>query len=310
MDGDSFRTKCCLLCLETSGRQSRLSVLNILLANANSVGAILYTTYLETLGALHEPSSRLKKRAFPPPDPCSTFAAGFIAGSVQSVFAAPLDALHARFRTSEMLEGKYRSMWDYGFRKLRAIGVRGIFAGWGLSFWKDSLSNAVFFCTFEYVKSQMFIGFLPQIYKYPQPGDFAIEGGVRPHYLLEPSFILAAGVLASVGQQSIQHPLGQLQNIHYNRLESLEYAAKIEKGGVPAVKGYYQAYLKTFEQAGQQARLSGGWRRWLYKDFVRSTIRQTPSTAAGLIVFEVVRRKYADVQEDGMFRVDGIDFRL
>jgi hypothetical protein len=293
-----------------SGKRLCFPLETSLSTDGSSVGAILYTTYLETLSALHEPSSRMTKRAFPPPDPQSTFLAGFVAGSVQSVFAAPLDALQARFRTSDMLEGRYRSMWDYSNSKLRAIGLRGIFAGWSLSFFKDSLSSAVFFCTFEYVKSQMYYGLLPQIYRYPQPGDFAIEGGLRPHYLLEPSFILGAGILASVGQQAVQYPVVQIQNIHYNRLESLDYAAKMEKTNSGTMKGYYHAYLKTFDQAGQQARRAGGWRPWLYKDFLWSTLRQTPSTAAGLIVFEVVRRKYAVGPTDGILQVDGIDFRL
>lgn len=54
----------------------------------------------------------------------------------------------------------------------------------------------------------------------------------------------------------------------------------------------------------------GGWRRWLYKDFVWNTIRSTPSTSAGLIVFELVRRKYG--MGDGEVRIneDGYDILL
>jgi len=34
-------------------------------------------------------------------------------------------------------------------------------------------------------------------------------------------------------------------------------------------------------------------RRWLYRGFWWNTIRQVPSTSAGLIVFELVRGKYS-----------------
>lgn len=59
-------------------------VLPPMLANV-TVGAILYTTYLQSLGKLHEPASKQSRRVYPPPTVESTFRAGFIAGSVQSV---------------------------------------------------------------------------------------------------------------------------------------------------------------------------------------------------------------------------------
>lgn len=65
--------------------------------------------------------------------------AGFAAGAIQSVIAAPVDALQVRFRTSDITEGRYRNMWQYGYKKLSDIGMRGIFAGWSLSLVKDSV---------------------------------------------------------------------------------------------------------------------------------------------------------------------------
>lgn len=103
----------------------------------DSVGAILYTSYLQAVGFLHPPSSKLSKRTYPPVPPSKTFAAGFIAGALQSFVAAPLDALSVRFRPSDVLSGHYNSMWQYGVLKLREIGVRGVFAGWSLSFLKE-----------------------------------------------------------------------------------------------------------------------------------------------------------------------------
>lgn len=104
-----------------------------------SVGAVLYTSYLQILGTLHQPSSQSTKRIYPPPSIQDTLTAGFAAGAIQSVIAAPLDALQVRFRTDDITKGRYRTMWHYGYRKLNEIGARGIFAGWGLSLVKDSV---------------------------------------------------------------------------------------------------------------------------------------------------------------------------
>ena len=139
-------------------------ILPPLIANVG-VGAVLYTSYLQILGRLHEDSARASRRVYPPPPPSATFAAGFLAGGLQSVVAAPLDALQARFDHRDLMPdggngggggsggGRPRSMWSFGWDKLRQIGLRGIFAGWGLSFAKDSLGSAIFFSAFEYVKA-------------------------------------------------------------------------------------------------------------------------------------------------------------
>jgi Mitochondrial carrier protein len=275
-----------------------------------SVGAVLYTTYLQTLGALHEPSSMTARRVYPPPDPAHTLTAGFAAGAVQSVVAAPLDALQARFKANEMLEGRYKSIWHYSLQKLHEIGLRGIFAGWTMSFVKDSLSCAVFFSTFEYTKGQLYYASLPRFYDPGHTREIPFQAPLRPHYLLEPAFILAAGAFASFAQQAVQQPLTLIQNIHYARLESLDYAAKIEKSHSGMMRLYYHAYLKTFDQAKQQALRAGGWRKLLYKDFAWNTIRQTPSTSAGLIAFEILRRKYSSDEGQRTVRLDGVPFAL
>lgn len=284
-------------------------VLPPLLANV-SVGAVLFTAYLQTLGALHEPSSGRLKRIYPPPKYHHTLAAGFIAGSVQSVFAAPLDALQARFKVNDMLEGKYKSIWGYSACKIREIGLRGVFAGWSVSFIKDSLSCALFFSTFEWTKGQLYYACLPRIYDPGHTRNTVFQSTIKPHYMIEPGFIMAAGVFATFAQQAIQHPLSKIQEIHFTQLESLDYSAKIEKSHRQMMRLYYHAYEKTFLQAKQQAIIAGGWRRMLYKDFVWNTVRQTPSTSAGLIAFEILRRKYADYGGEHEIRLDGVPFLL
>ncbi|OAP65711.1 hypothetical protein AYL99_01683 [Fonsecaea erecta] len=289
-----------------------------------AVGAALYTSYLQILGLLHEPSAHARKTVYPPPPPQSTFLAGFAAGSIQSILAAPLDALQVRFeRRGARYEDK--TMWEYSKGKLREIGMRGIFAGFGLSFLKDSFGSGVFFCTFEWVKAQGYHAYVQWYYghrlaegwegeerglKERNPGQATLaerpeakrDPGalvVRPHYALEPAFLMLAGITASMAQQVVLYPLSTFQTLHYERLEEVDKKAiKLNADNVPLARPgrmlrvYYHAYQSTWRQARLQAVAEGGMRRWLYKGFWWFTIRQVPSTSAGLIIFELVRRKY------------------
>ena len=304
-------------------------VLAPLLANA-AVGAVLYTSYLNTLGMLHEPSSRATKRVYPPPPVSTTFIAGFVAGSIQSLIAAPLDALQVRFQAAEMMEGKYRNMWQYAFQKTHDIGVRGVFAGWSLSFIRDSFGFGAFFAAFEFVKDQCFYSFVSNVYGfYDRLSLFQqakIEGQsgkhgrpeIRPHYMLEPAFILVAGAAASVAQSVIQHPLTRIQEVHYGRLEHVDSHHRVDRAdraapGTPkldTLKLYASAYRKTFKQCAVLARRTGGMSRWLYTGFLMGTLRQVPSTSAGLIMFEVLRRKWSADEEVVRIHKDGYDILL
>ena len=295
-------------------------VLPPMLANV-TVGAILYTSYLQSLGALYEPASRQSRRVYPPPPVSATLTAGFAAGTVQSLVAAPFDALQVRFRTSDLLEGHYRNMWTYAAHKLREIGPRGVFAGWSLSFVKDSLGFACFFATFEAVKSQAYYGFVRRWYanykpllsdlsRLRLPGNSEAKPVIRPHYAVEPAFLLLAGVAASVAQQVVQHPISNIQNVHYGRLESLDYATRLGQARPSMMRLYYHAYQETLEQCRRLAAKAGGWRTWLYKDLLWTTLRQTPSTSAGLIVFELVRRRYSTDEDIVRIRKDGYDILL
>jgi len=301
-------------------------VLPPLLANT-IVGAVLYAGYLQTLGTIHEPSAQPSKRIYPPPSFGTAATAGFVAGGVQSLIAAPVDALQVRFQSRELMEGKYRDMWQYGYLKTREIGLRGIFAGWSLSFVRDSIGYGLFFGTFEYIKSQCFYRFVSEYYGHygklsssqqamidSQSSMLGNENPViKPHYLMEPCFIGGAGVAASIAQQVVQHPIGRIQDIHYDRLEYID-SHDHSKAGVPkreALKLYASAYRKTWKQVLVLARRdTSGLRRWLYKDFFWSTLKQVPSTSIGLIVFEVVRRKYATDEDNVLIEKDGYDIML
>lgn len=328
-------------------------VLPPLLANV-TVGAVLYTSYLQILGRLHEDSGRAAKRVYPPPLPGETFTAGLLAGALQSVVAAPLDAIQARFdrggrapeppvlRGQGQGQGRPQSMWAFSYAKLREIGMRGIFAGWGLSLAKDSLGSAVFFSSFEYVKAQGFYGFVA--WYYGDLSDFQINiltrrqsaqerdeyhgnTTIRPHYAIEPAFLMLAGIGASFAQQVVLHPLTHIQMEHWDHLEYLDAQGRkyrnYSQSNAPKSKwkwrmfrAYYHAYQETWAQCVAQAVAQEGkpgpnsMRKWLYRGFWWSTIRQVPSTSAGLVIFELVRRKYGLGGEPVRINKGGYDILL
>ena len=319
-------------------------VLPPLLANT-AVGAVLYTSYLQILSALHEPSSQSAKRVYPPPPLSATFTAGCVAGGIQSLVAAPLDALQVRFDSREK-HYESKSMWIYGKDKLREIGARGIFAGWGLSFVKDSLGAGIFFCAFEYTKAQAYYRFVARYYGSLEPwmvdhlADLRGTGKanalnrtaaftdrkpvIKPHWALEPAFLTLAGLTASVSQQVILHPLTKIQTLHYARLEDLDTHARAiqsqksqmphnphSRPAAPMLRACYRAYQHTWQECLASARSSGlGIRRWLYNGFLWNALRQTPATSAGLVVFELVRRRYGVGGEAVRIREDGYDILL
>ena len=237
------------------------------------------------------------------------------------MIAAPLDALSVRFRTSEVLSGKYHTMWQYSRSKLLEIGPRGVFAGWGLSLIKDSFGYAAFFATFEYITAQAYYGFVAKYYgdlhgnllspiltpNLDETGPIDI---IKPHYAIEPTFLMLAGIAASITQQVVQHPLNLIQNVHYRSLAFLDSQAKVDQPRAAMLRSYYRAYRKTYEHSLVKARRSGSWRRWLYKGFLANTIKQVPSTSAGLVIFEIVRRRYGSEAEAVKIEKDGYDILL
>ena len=235
----------------------------------------------------------------------NTFTAGFAAGAIQSVIAAPLDALQVRFRTTDITEGRYKTMWHYGYRKLSEIGMRGIFAGWGLSLMKDSIGYGAFFATFEYVKAQCYYDFVARYYGYRSGGGQdpilrpRIDANygdhvIKPHYAIEPTFLMLAGVAASVTQQLIQHPIDIIQSVHYQALAALDKRVQLDSSRAEVLETYYNSYQRTYQRCLIHAERNGGWRRWLYRGFLWNTIKQVPSTSAGLMIFELVRRRYGN----------------
>ncbi len=240
--------------------------------------------------------------------------------------AAPLDALQTRFGNRE----KYyenKSMWAYGRGKLKEIGLRGVFAGWGLSFMKDSMGSGIFFSVFEYVKAQSYYKFVSTYYGSLEPWVVRRLSEVRgtsstsrhaipvitPHYVIEPGFLMLAGVAASIAQQGILYPLNKIQTMHYERLEELDRQARTYERSPSSRRmmgAYYRAYLETWRQCMTQAQGAGGLARWLFRGFWWNSIKQTPATSAGLVIFELVRRRYGIGNDEVKINADGYDILL
>ena len=74
---------------------------------------------------------------------------------------------------------------------------------------------------------------------------------------------------------------------------------------------YYHAYQETLADCAAEAAAEGQkLTRWLYRGFWWNTIRQVPSTSAGLIIFELIRRKYGIGTEEVRITKDGYDILL
>ena len=212
-------------------------------------------------------------------------------------------------------------MWRYGHNKLKDIGFRGTFAGWSLSFVKDSFGYALFFATFEYVKAQGYYAFVTTFYgglssrylgfehrtEAAKQSDVSV---IKPHYSIEPIFLMLAGISASVTQQVVQHPINLVQSVHYGAMATLDKQIKLEPSNLEMLRYYQSAYKRTYERCLVKARRAGGWKYWLYRGFLWNTLKQVPSTSAGLIIFELVRRRYGNEAEAVRIEKDGYDILL
>lgn len=212
------------------------NVLPPLLANSFT-GLVLYTSYLTTLNSY---ASKNQEYSIRPntnilePRVLDTFRAGMIAGALQSLVAAPIDAIYTRSSTAELLSQKHDNLWKYGVYKLRNIGLIGVFAGFGVSLVKESVGFAFYFSTFELIKNQAFnktVNFINgcRNFKYKYLG-FVFKGEPKnlidenaKFKVLKSTYILAAGASAATVLQVIQFPLSKIQNIHLSRLEALDY---------------------------------------------------------------------------------------
>lgn len=246
-----------------------------------------------------------------------TWKAGFIAGAVQSLVAAPIDAIYSRLSTAELLSGKHENLWKYGAHKLKEIGLVGVFAGYAFSLVKESFGFAFYFSTFEVVKTEgynvtyrvisafrnftsavreKFVYFSGAAAPKVNPEMVRLEQA-RLTRVLRYTFILLAGASAALTLLSVQYPLLKLQKTHLHRLEALDIynLSKPPAHSRPFIKLYYNSYLDTLHYVQNMRRKSQlSWMQLAYKGFGRNALTTIPATSVGLLVFEIMRTRVAD----------------
>ncbi|GEQ70036.1 hypothetical protein JCM33374_g3712 [Metschnikowia sp. JCM 33374] len=288
------------------------NILPPLIANS-ATGAILYGTYLATLDSLSTHRGPHANFAYSPVD---TWRAGFLAGAVQSLVAAPLDAIYSRSTTAEMMSGKHENLWRYGVYKLKEIGLVGVFAGYAFSLVKESFGFAFYFSTFELIKTRgynltyhvistwrNFKFAVREKFSFFSSDDQKVNADtirkehLRSTKILKSTFVLLAGASAAFSLLAVQYPIAQVQKIHLRRLETLDiWSSSLhppKKG--PFIKVYWHSYLDTFEQVNQNKLKSGGsWFQLAYKGFARNALTTIPATSVGLLIFEIMRTRMAD----------------
>ncbi|KAG7661854.1 uncharacterized protein J8A68_004629 [[Candida] subhashii] len=297
-------------------------VLPPLIANS-ATGLILYGTYLATLDHYNKQHHfHTQPMHFNWYSPIDTWRAGFVAGAVQSLAAAPVDAIYTRSTVSEMLEGKHQNLWYFGLHKLKEIGVFGVFAGYGFSLIKESLGFAFYFSTFEIIKTEGYnltynmIQYynrseeiikrkLQKVFKWDEDQiDEKLERleRYRSDRILKSTFILLAGASAAFSLLAIQYPLSKIQKIHLSRLEALDVYTSSRHMSKPFVKLYYNSYIETFHQVSRMKQKANvDWFQAAYKGFARNALTTIPATSVALLVFEIMRTKLADDFDDNQF---------
>ncbi|KAF8929408.1 mitochondrial carrier domain-containing protein [Dissophora ornata] len=124
----------------------------------------------------------------------------------------------------------------------------------------------------------------------------------RPYFLLEPTFVLLAGAAAAVAYQAVDYPMELIKNIFFAKDAEMQ-AEKMRHPQPPHSQHLNsssmrsgtsistQLYKMTWTECQQQARQSGGWRRFLFSNFASTAIRAVPAASVGFLVFEVMKRK-------------------
>lgn len=287
------------------------------LANA-ATGIILYGSYLTALDYFDrdriEANKNRKDFYYPPLD---TWKAGFVAGAMQSLAAAPVDAIYTRLSMAEVMNGKHENLWVFGWQKLKEVGFVGVFAGYGFSLIKESLGFAFYFSTFELVKTRGYSLTYSVISSYRRlkqrlRDKFSFLGvstknqetdarllrleQTRLTKILKSSFILLAGASAAFSLLAVQYPITKVQKVHLARLETLDiYSASLHKQQRQFFKIYYNSYVDTFRHCVAMKRKSKQtWFKLAYKGFARNALTTIPATSVGLLVFEIMRTRLAD----------------
>ncbi|EPS68950.1 hypothetical protein M569_05818, partial [Genlisea aurea] len=91
------------------------------------------------------------------PDPVAAATAGAVAGGIISFVICPSELLKCRMQVQvadSSLRGgnRYDGPMDCAIRTVKNEGLSGLFRGGGATFLRESIANAVFFCTYEHLR--------------------------------------------------------------------------------------------------------------------------------------------------------------
>jgi hypothetical protein len=237
-----------------------------------------------------------------------SFRAGMIAGGISSIAASPIDALYSRSNYAELVDSdvKNNGIHTYAWKKLKDIGIVGIFAGFWLNLLKESLGFGSYFAVFEVIKNQgyrstkSFIDWFDRIRGLEvDPNDVNNRKSAKA---LQLTFVLFAGASAASALIGIQYPFNKVQKIHLARLEALDIfneANKIESS--KWFRLYYNSYKQTFDiLVARKNKSKLTWPAFMYKGFIRFTLTNIPATSIGLLVFEITRQKLTIELQDSL----------
>lgn len=234
------------------------------------------------------------------------FRAGFFAGAISSIAASPIDALYSRSSYAELIDVNVRSegIHKYAWKKLKDIGIIGIFAGFWLNLLKESLGFGCYFAVFEVVKTKGYNTTKSMIDWFDRVRGLDVDpndiNNRKSTKALQLTFVLFAGASAATALIGIQYPFNKIQKIHLARLEAMDIFNKVNKIETSKwFKLYYNSYKQTFNILTTKQQGSGlSWPAFMYKGFTRYTLTSIPATSIGLLVFEITRQKLTiDLQE-------------
>ncbi|KAL8985581.1 MAG: hypothetical protein Q9177_004397 [Variospora cf. flavescens] len=118
------------------------------------------------------------------------------------------------------------------------------------------------------------------------------------------------GIAASVALQTIHYPVSLVQDIHYRSLANFDGPKRPRARIVQSLWVYMDTYEKTSRAYRPRAIRFDGWGLWLYRNFSWNTLRQLPSTSVGLVIFELVRKRYGSEVEAATIEKDGYSIIL
>lgn len=250
-------------------------------------GIVLYSTYIYSLP--EKPHKDISWREY--------FTTGSIAGLAQAIVTTPIDAIYVRSHTHDLLDHEHfngkptrvTNLWVYGWNKWKQLGVIGCYGGFNLTLLKETLGFGCYFSIFEMLRLNL-------LHKYDLDNQSNRKKKVSTSVIT-----LVSGVTAAFTLQCIQYPISNLQRIHYQRLEILDLLTLPESSANNSYRQlltlshvYWHSYINTIKYVYKKYGSASQWDMltWSYKGFIRNTLAIIPSTTAGLMVLDYMRRKF------------------